>query len=107
MFWLVYIEIDFSSFFLLVSFQLPIHTPVVMTLWEDLLGSTVKNAALIVSRARFSSDPNVSAEVNAEWTYQELEAVLVDGFVQKGLLHKHESGYVHLKFVLCLIFLVQ
>ncbi len=65
-----------------------------MTLWEELLGSTVKSAALIVSRARLSTDSNVSAEVNTEWSYQELEAVLVDGFVHKGLLHKHESGYV-------------
>ena len=65
-----------------------------MTLWEELLGSTVKAPALIMSRARLSSNPNVTSEVNAEWSYQELEAVLVDGFVQKGLLHKHDSGCV-------------
>ena len=72
---------------------MPITTPIVITLWEELLGSTVKTPALIMSRARLSTNPNVISEVNAEWSYQELEAVLVDGFVQKGLLHKHDSGY--------------
>lgn len=53
----------------------------------------MNRSVLIVARARLSNDPHASAEVNAEWTYQEMEAVLVDGFVQKGLLSKHEAGY--------------
>ena len=87
------IEVDFPSVCCCLL-QVPITTPIVVTLWKELLGSTVKAPALIMSRVRLSSNPNVTSEVNTEWSYQELEAVLVDGFVQKGLLHKHDSGYV-------------
>lgn len=70
----------------------PITTSVAAALWEELLGGTANRSALMVSRTELSSDPYVSTTMNVEWTYQELEAVLVDGFVQKGLLPKQNAG---------------
>ena len=72
--------------------QVPITTTMVATLWEELLGGTANRSTLMVARTTHSTDPYVSATVNAEWSYQELEAVLVDGFVQKGLLRKQNTG---------------
>ena len=64
-----------------------------MSLWEELLGGSANRSALMVSRSQLSTDSsNVSTTVHAEWTYQELEAVLVDGYVQKGLLAKQHAA---------------
>jgi hypothetical protein len=71
--------------------QSPITVNLAMSLWEELLGGSANRSALVVSRSQCSTDPNVATTVHAEWTYQELEAVLVDGYVQKGLLAKQNA----------------